>query len=695
MKKLMKSLMLFAAAAMAFTSCEKEPSIDQAQENNIVTMTFVADAPNSRTSVSIEDDAANYAWSKGDKVGFYYVPTNVGGNKKKNSKEATIADDGTATFISDFEAVDGATTYNLGAFYPGNSWKAHANADFFNNVKVEIPEAQALIEGTFDPKADLMMSKPFMDIKLDANKVKSLQFSRIAAIGRMNLKLTDMVEGEVIKSVVFSFAEGTHFNGPVALDLEKSTYTLAEEGTSHKVSLTGELAANIDGTYIFFTCFPGDYSGAYTIEVETDKASYKKEAELTKPLSFTAGNVRGFNATVGNREEKVVEADEIVDELDRANTGVTNTSYADWTYTSELSSVVYKGNSAGGNSSIQLRSNNNNSGIVTTTSAGKVTKVAVTWNSATASGRTLEIYGKNSAYTAASDLYSSNTYGTKIGTIVYGTSTELEIEGDYEYVGLRSKSGAMYLSEIQITWKGGNSGGGETPEQKQDQTLSFSVNDVTVTAVTATIGEDFTAPTLNGAMTTVAYTSSNESVATVDATTGEVTLLAAGETTITAKAAETDDYNSEEASYTLTVVAAQGGGGDSDEPMTASISFSSYSGKIGNGTVVSLDSNIKATFAKGGGTSDPALNSGYVRLYQKNGGGDGGTMTIACPSGMTISKIELTYGGNNQNFFKVDTGTLSADKKTWEGSASTVKFTVNGTNKNERAYVGSIKVTYK
>lgn len=52
---------------------------------------------------------------------------------------------------------------------------------------------------------------------------------------------------------------------------------------------------------------------------------------------------------------------------------------------------------------------------------------------------------------------------------------------------------------------------------------------------------------------TVTYSSSDPSVATVDAATGEVTALAIGNATITATVASTDDYSSVQASYALTV----------------------------------------------------------------------------------------------------------------------------------------------
>ena len=142
----------------------------------------------------------------------------------------------------------------------------------------------------------------------------------------------------------------------------------------------------------------------------------------------------------------------VTDVLNKDWTGVTGTSYMAMSNLTATSDAVYSVNCAGGNNAIQLRSSNNHSGIVTTTSGGKVKSVTVKWNSNTSNGRTLNVYGNNSAYIAPSDLYGENQ-GDKLGTIVCGTSTELEITGNYEYIGLRSASGAMYIDEIQIEWE--------------------------------------------------------------------------------------------------------------------------------------------------------------------------------------------------------------------------------------------------
>ncbi|MBO5960367.1 MAG: InlB B-repeat-containing protein, partial [Paludibacteraceae bacterium] len=146
--------------------------------------------------------------------------------------------------------------------------------------------------------------------------------------------------------------------------------------------------------------------------------------------------------------------EQVTDVLNRDWTGVSGTSSSTWSGKESTSGAVYRGTTAGGNESIQLRSTTSNndtqhSGIITTTSDGKSIKVEVTWHSNTHLGRTLDVYGKSSKYGNPNDLFGVEQ-GTKIGSIVCGTSTELTISGDYEFIGLRSNSGAMYLEEITL-----------------------------------------------------------------------------------------------------------------------------------------------------------------------------------------------------------------------------------------------------
>lgn len=148
------------------------------------------------------------------------------------------------------------------------------------------------------------------------------------------------------------------------------------------------------------------------------------------------------------------------DVLTFESTGLATTTqkgYQDWTYTA-ASGAVYAGQSNGGYDDvtyIQLRSKNNNSGVVTTTSAGKVAKVILTWNTKTTVGRTVYVYGNSSAYAVPADLFDEAKQGTKLGDLVYAegqTVTELTIEGDAPYIGIRSADGALYLDKIEVVW---------------------------------------------------------------------------------------------------------------------------------------------------------------------------------------------------------------------------------------------------
>lgn len=124
-----------------------------------------------------------------------------------------------------------------------------------------------------------------------------------------------------------------------------------------------------------------------------------------------------------------------------------------------VSNAVYSGNlRKSDKGAIQLRQESP-SGIVSTVSGGLVKSVTVTWyNTDSNKGRILNVYGKSTAYASTKDLYNDavKTQGTKLGTIVcgnsFGTST-LIIDGDYEYIGMCSDGGTMYLDDISIVWQ--------------------------------------------------------------------------------------------------------------------------------------------------------------------------------------------------------------------------------------------------
>ena len=143
---------------------------------------------------------------------------------------------------------------------------------------------------------------------------------------------------------------------------------------------------------------------------------------------------------------------EVKDTITSSLLTATSTTYEDFSNVAATSNARYAGNSAkSGSGGIQLRSKNSNSGIVSTVSGGKVKSVTITVESGS---NTIDVYGSNTAYTGAGDLYATGegaNQGTKIGSLsATGTIT---FTGNYSYVGIRSNNGAVYVTSVEIVWE--------------------------------------------------------------------------------------------------------------------------------------------------------------------------------------------------------------------------------------------------
>lgn len=209
------------------------------------------------------------------------------------------------------------------------------------------------------------------------------------------------------------------------------------------------------------------------LEIPSNPTKLADDCEELVFVGWGGKNVAGVQEMVNTTGLKMPEKDttfyavfatpqpsdpvKVTDNIDNAFTGVSGNSYVDWSGKAGTSGAVYAGNSAGDYTTVQLRSKNSNSGVVTTaTGSGKLSKVTITWNDNTSAARIVDIYGKTTAYEAATDLYASATQGTKLGSLNIDDATDgvstLVVEGDYTCVGIRSNNSALYLDNIAIEW---------------------------------------------------------------------------------------------------------------------------------------------------------------------------------------------------------------------------------------------------
>lgn len=318
-----------------------------------------------------------------------------------------------------------------------------------------------------------------------------------------------------------------------------------------------------------YLSYTGDNDAVATVNSSTGELTFVEGATGTINVTATFVGNDSYKPSEGYYTLKVKPAEVtptgIGDEITYDFIGVTGTTYSSWSDKEGTSGAVYAGKTAGGNNAVQLRSNGSDCGIVTTTSAGKVTMVTVDWNFNTSSSRTLDIYGSNDPYTSAADLYNSETQGTKLGSICIDDATQLVITGDYAYIGIRSSNAALYCDKITIYWnvEAPTSVATTTTINASGLTNTDLNNGTAAGSLAATVAVASDDSPISEA--DVTWESSNTAVATIDAETGVVTLVAAGSTNITATyAGVSGQYESSSATYELTVTNTSNPSGSGD-----------------------------------------------------------------------------------------------------------------------------------
>lgn len=196
------------------------------------------------------------------------------------------------------------------------------------------------------------------------------------------------------------------------------------------------------------------------------------------------------------------------------------------------------------------------------------------------------------------------------------------------------------------------------------------------------VGKTFEAPQLEGLPegVTVQYTSSNDKVATVDPSTGDVTIVGVGTTTITATSEAKDIYEVATASYKLTVKPAI------RKKVVIDFTTFNYENKTPVRTV-SVDGVTLSFLANGGSQTMWYTNGNAVRFYGKN--------KLTINSVDKISSIEFVFGDNSiQNGnANVSQGVYDYRTNVWDlSNCSTNKENIVNKGKSA-AYIQKIIVT--
>ena len=246
------------------------------------------------------------------------------------------------------------------------------------------------------------------------------------------------------------------------------TVTYGGKSTSYDIEIVAATVSSIALSGTYPTSFAQGAAFDHTGMIVTATYSDASQVDVTADATFSGYNMSGagvqtVTVAYGGKEAtykiKVIPANtDFITADDLAATGSTYTEFSN--VTNLGTSAVYAGKNAYGSNAnagaIQLRTQNSEEGIVVTgqNSTKVVKSVSVAFTTTPSNSRVLQVYGKHSAYSSAADLFSSDAevQGVLIGTLDADGSLDCTAD-DYEFIGMRSSDGAMYLAYVMVEWE--------------------------------------------------------------------------------------------------------------------------------------------------------------------------------------------------------------------------------------------------
>ena len=524
MKQFVRTLFAAGIAAMAFVSCAQNELTPDVVEGKKVTVHFGTentDPTSTKATLTPNEGETAFqaAWEVNDEISISYSfnyadPSITTGKWIGSSFEATISGEKGDWM---YEAAYPVPVNDYVDFGSNRTQKGNAY-----NSKYDIMIGSALAEN-----AEAGKDEAGKDIVFKMDRQTAIAYFHFTSgINEAIKKATLKVEGDNA-----AIAAET-----VLLDTKEMSY---DTGLSEIVLTTTDQTAN-DFT-LWFNVLPTSYT-KMTLTVETATKTFtiskdtpgsyvagklykvKKENVVWSKLPSTVFFYESFDTNTSTGGNDASWSGSIANEtLAADNTG--------WTFI----------NGKGANKCAKFGTAKA-IGSATSPSLGINTSEATlwfkagTWEDDPANTIQISIVGEGTVSPAEITL--GNAAWTEYFCTISGANAETKVK--ISAANTESKN-RFFLDEVYVY-------SGSQPIAKANQYISFAE-----TSFNILIDKDFTAPILSGAKTTVTYTSDNENVATVEASTGAVIIMGAGTAKITATAMETEEYCSAIATYTITV----------------------------------------------------------------------------------------------------------------------------------------------
>ena len=315
MKKINSIMMLVAAAAIAFTSCQKQETFEpeSAQE---VTLTFASEKPVFADETKTEWTGDAIQWSKGDKISIAYTVNgnwqnasgDASGDARLYKSDALEAAAVTAQFnVSTYFTGTNEGTHVFYGVYPAPSETSFADAPV---ATLTVPSIQTPGATSFDGSADLMTGVSVGEFTSIPTETISMKWTRLVAHANITLKaLNGVTAGETVSSIKLTAQEGANLVGSQKVNILTNEVTCNNDEANIVDLMGGNLSISAEGNIEFWACFLPTTLTSLKVEVETNKASYTREITgIEKTFKQNARNILSIKMDKATRVAKEEES---------------------------------------------------------------------------------------------------------------------------------------------------------------------------------------------------------------------------------------------------------------------------------------------------------------------------------------------------------------------------------------------------
>lgn len=519
--------MAVAAAAIAIVSCSKEETAVPATPiEGGIPVTINTGSPVTMTMMS----GSTPYWRDGDILG-----VSDGTSTNVQFAENSIPDGETAATATFSGKVSSAGTYY--AYYPYTN-----NGVGASGAKVDIPVSQYPTATSFDGSADIMVSKSFTISTTSATTINNLRFARLGAIVKIVLTDSESTMVGTQHPTTVSMTAASNLVGRVYIDMVNQTIGELYSGQSMTVTAnyTAETKYAINGSNAtYLIVYPQTLAEGSTLTIAASTEDYSIEKNITVPdggITLLPGKVNTLNISL---KASHITLDDSGDALPFND----NMAWADNGASDSNTDI-----------SASISSAENSSGLYTAGTKTYKGKGGLKLGASSASGSitTKELNLSGAFYIQIE----SGKYGSDTGNLVVSVDGTNVISSGWmtginnvniaagtftkkSKVTIATSAKRGYLYSVNIV----------SGTHVQDPTLLVEPSPVNI------VEGNTQQLTVTGTDGTIHYSSNNNSVATVSST-GLVTAVAAGSTTISITSDATANYNAGSTSVTINVTSA-------------------------------------------------------------------------------------------------------------------------------------------